>query len=64
MPEQVCPHCKKPIYDEEALLCHFCGNSLGRSSSGVLGKMSGAGMKWLWITIATIIVLSFIISMF
>lgn len=28
--EYRCPHCKNPIYDDEALLCLFCGESLGR----------------------------------
>jgi hypothetical protein len=38
--EHICPHCKQSIFDEEALLCHFCGNSLGRASSGFIGKIS------------------------
>lgn len=61
MPDIVCPHCKQTIYDEDALLCHFCGNSLSRSSGGFLGMMRGAGMKWIWITVAVLIVLSFIL---
>ncbi|MBF0122690.1 MAG: hypothetical protein HQL21_04695 [Candidatus Omnitrophica bacterium] len=61
MSEMSCPHCKNPIYDENALLCHFCGNSLSRTSGGVLGAMRGAGMKWVLITVAGMIVLSFIL---
>lgn len=30
MGEYICPHCKKPINDEDALLCLFCGKSLNR----------------------------------
>ena len=30
MSEYICPHCKKPIYDDEALLCLYCGESLNR----------------------------------
>ena len=30
MAEYICPHCKKPIYDEDALLCLYCGESLRR----------------------------------
>ena len=56
-----CPHCKNLIYDEDALLCHFCGHSLGRSSGGFLGAMRGAGMKWVLITVAGMIALSFIL---
>ncbi len=39
MPEIICPHCKNPIYDEEALFCHFCGGSLRRSSRGMCGPI-------------------------
>ena len=30
MGEYICPHCKKPIYDDEALLCLYCGEGLNR----------------------------------
>ncbi|MFA6384829.1 MAG: zinc ribbon domain-containing protein [Candidatus Omnitrophota bacterium] len=30
MAEYICPHCKKPVYDEDALLCLYCGESLQR----------------------------------
>ncbi|MEK7849895.1 MAG: hypothetical protein AAB213_03675 [Candidatus Omnitrophota bacterium] len=26
--ERLCPHCHKPINDDDALLCLFCGESL------------------------------------
>ena len=62
MSEIHCPHCKNPIYDEDALLCHFCGNSLSRGSAGAFGKMRSAGMKWVLITIGLLIVLTFILT--
>ncbi len=34
----ICPHCEKPIDDEEALLCLYCGENLERGV-GTLGKM-------------------------
>ena len=63
MPEVICPHCKNPIYDEDALLCHFCGNSLSRTSGGVFGKMRGAGMKWVWIALALLMVAALLLSL-
>jgi predicted amidophosphoribosyltransferase len=63
MPDLICPHCKNPIYEEDALLCHFCGNSLNRSSSGFMGKMRGAGMKWVWLTLVALALLAFILTM-
>lgn len=38
MAERICPHCKNPIYDDDALLCHFCGESL-QYQGGVMGKL-------------------------
>ena len=38
MPEYICPQCGKPIYDDEALLCLYCGESL-RRSIGFMGKI-------------------------
>ncbi|MGE5308121.1 MAG: hypothetical protein ACM3OC_03470 [Deltaproteobacteria bacterium] len=28
MTERICPHCKRPVYDDDALLCLYCGGSL------------------------------------
>ncbi|MFQ5681357.1 MAG: hypothetical protein ACE5GG_04840 [Candidatus Omnitrophota bacterium] len=33
-----CPHCQNPIYDDDALLCLYCGDSL-RRGVGVMGKI-------------------------
>jgi hypothetical protein len=38
MSKYICPHCKQPIYDDEALLCLYCGESLHRSI-GFMGKI-------------------------
>jgi hypothetical protein len=62
MSEIICPHCKNPIHDEDALLCHFCGNSLSRASGGVFGKMRGAGMKWVWITVALLVLAAIVLT--
>ncbi|MBF0330421.1 MAG: hypothetical protein HQL17_00670 [Candidatus Omnitrophica bacterium] len=65
MVEIVCPSCKNPTYDEDALLCHFCGGSLRRNSTGgVLGKMRGAGARWIWISVGVVLAVMTIITMF
>jgi len=38
MPDFICPHCKKTIYDDDALFCLYCGESLGRGA-GFMGKL-------------------------
>jgi hypothetical protein len=65
MSDIICPHCKNPVYDEDALSCHFCGNSLGRASSGgLLGLMRSPGMKWVWVTLALLMLAAFVLTMF
>ncbi len=63
MAEYICPSCKNIIEDDDALLCHFCGESLGRASSDVLGKMRGAGFKWILVTIILMLIAVFVILM-
>ena len=53
MSEYVCSHCKKPIYDEEALFCLYCGESLNRNI-GFMGKLKYPTPR----IIATIVVVS------
>jgi predicted nucleic acid-binding Zn ribbon protein len=50
MSEYICPHCKNPISDDEALLCLYCGESLGRRK----------GSKLIIIVVVGLILLSFI----
>ncbi len=64
MADILCPHCKTPTYDEEALSCHFCGNSLGRNSGSLIGNMRGAGMKWIWITLVLVMAVVLLATMF
>ena len=54
MKEYTCPHCGKPIYDDEALLCLYCGENLERGV-GVLGKMRYS-VHWSIVVAAIIIV--------
>jgi len=55
MSEYICPHCKKPIYDDEALLCLYCGESLNRQEKHI------PGFKFLFIAILLLLLISFIL---
>lgn len=59
----ICPHCKNTVYDEDALLCHFCGNSLARTSGGALGHMRGAGMRWIFISMGLLLLAALMLTL-
>ena len=59
MAEYICPHCKNPIYDDEALLCLYCGESLKRKI-GFLGSIKYITPRITLIIIILAILLSFI----
>lgn len=40
--EFICPNCSKPIYDDEALLCLYCGEPLGKKI-GIMQKFASLG---------------------
>lgn len=63
MSEYICPECQKPIYDDEALFCHFCGGSLRRGGRGFLGKLKYSSPIIIGI-IVVLVILSFLLSMF
>ncbi|UCB57280.1 MAG: zinc-ribbon domain-containing protein [Candidatus Omnitrophota bacterium] len=55
-----CPHCQKPIYDDDALLCLYCGESLSRDV-GVLGKLKYYRPRIIIALIVLLIVSAFVI---
>ena len=61
MSEVICPHCKNSIYDDDALLCHFCGGSLHRAGKGFISNLKYANNKGIWILIIGVLLLSFIL---
>lgn len=60
MSEYICPHCRNPIYDDDALLCHFCGESLNRAGQGFLGRVRYANQRVVWFFIVFFVLLAFI----
>jgi len=57
MSEYICPHCKNPIHDDEALLCLYCGESLNRPGKRIPGS------RLIFILIALVLLASFILSL-
>jgi predicted amidophosphoribosyltransferase len=57
-----CPSCHRPIDDDEALLCHFCGSSLRRASRGAMGKLRYQ-YRWLFGALTALVVLGFFFAM-
>ncbi len=60
MVEHTCPHCKKPIYDDDALRCPYCGESLNRGI-GFMGKIKYPTPRIIVVIAVIIVLLSFII---
>lgn len=60
MSEYICPQCQNPIYDEDALLCHFCGESLSRAGKGFLGNIRYANKKVAWFFLVFVILLAYV----
>ncbi len=60
MAEHICPNCDKPIYDDDALLCLYCGESLQRET-GVLGKLKYSRPRMITAVIIAVIILSFVL---
>jgi zinc-ribbon domain len=62
MPVYFCPHCRQPIYDDEALLCLYCGESLERPA-GFMGKLKYPKPKIIIIIIVILLLASFMFLM-
>ncbi len=56
MVELKCPHCNQSIYDQDALNCLYCGESLNRTT----GVMSFVQSKGVIFFIGLIVLISFI----
>jgi len=60
MAEYICPHCKKPIYDDEALRCLYCGESL-RRGFGFMGRIKYPTPRVIIIIAVAVVLFAFII---
>ncbi len=60
MSEYICPHCKKPIDDDEALLCLYCGENLERGV-GTLGKMRYSAHWMVFGFVIVLVLLAFVL---
>jgi len=56
--EYICPHCGKPIYDDEALLCLYCGENLERPV-GFLGKIKYPTPRVITAVIVVLVIAAF-----
>jgi len=61
MGEIICPNCKNPIYDEDALLCHFCGESLQRAGDGFISRIRYSNKKVWWYFLTFLVLLAFVL---
>lgn len=59
MAEYICPNCRKPIYDDEALLCLYCGDSLKRSV-GFMGKFKYPTPRVMLAIVVALLLLAFL----
>ncbi len=62
MGEYICPHCGKPVYDDEALLCLYCGENLERGV-GTLGKMKYSTHWMIVLAVVVVVLVAFILLM-
>ena len=60
MAEHICPNCGKPIYDDDALLCLYCGDSL-RRSTGFMGKLKYTPFKIIFVVIVLTVLIAFVL---
>ena len=61
MSKYICPNCKNPIYDSDALLCHFCGGSLGRAGKGFISRVRYSNQKVVWFFLVFVVLLAFVL---
>jgi predicted amidophosphoribosyltransferase len=56
---QLCGQCGKPIYDEDALRCPFCGEQLDISAGAISGMTRGP-FRFVGILLALVVIYVFL----
>lgn len=60
MSKDKCPHCGKPVYNDDALRCLFCGRRLEKGV-GFLGKIKYSTPRIILGILITLLTVSFLI---
>jgi hypothetical protein len=60
MAEYICPHCGRPVYDDDALRCLYCGESLNRKA-GFLGGIKYASPRIALAAVILLVLISFML---
>ncbi|MGE0268540.1 MAG: hypothetical protein AB7S78_08815 [Candidatus Omnitrophota bacterium] len=60
MNEYICPHCQNPIYDEDALSCHFCGESLDRVGKGFISNLRYGSNRIGWYILGAVLAVALV----
>ncbi|MFC1577139.1 zinc ribbon domain-containing protein [Candidatus Omnitrophota bacterium] len=60
MGEYICPNCGKPVYDDEALLCLYCGENL-RRGVGFMGRIKYPRARVIIFSAVTLLLLALLI---
>jgi len=60
MLEEKCPHCHKPVYEEDALNCIFCGASLEKDT-GTMSRFRYPGIKNALLFLMLFIIIAFLL---
>jgi hypothetical protein len=58
-----CPHCGKPVYDDEATQCIFCGGNLPYEVRGFMSKMKYPTPRIIATIVVLIVLLAFVFLM-
>jgi len=56
-----CPYCHKPIYDNDALSCIYCGMKLPVGDTGLLSKLNTPKGRFFLVILVSLIIIGFLL---